>query len=46
MKITIDVAKIFWFVLAFTLATMGLVSWWVVLLFALYGAELKYTFSS
>lgn len=44
-KINIDIAKFVFAIVAIVLAANGLVSWWVVLLFALYGIEVKWSFS-
>lgn len=44
MKMHIDVMKFVFALVAVVLAVLGLVSWWVVLLFVLYSLELKFTF--
>jgi len=41
MKTTIDLARFFTFIIACVLASRGLVSWWVVLLFFVYSMELE-----
>lgn len=44
-KINLDLAKFVFTIVAVILAANGLVSWWVVLLFVLYGIEVKWSFS-
>ncbi len=41
MKITIDLFKILFVIVAVTFAVNGLISWWIILLFFLYGLEAK-----
>lgn len=41
----IDIAKFFFCIVAVVLAALGIVSWWVLLLFALYSIKVEWSFS-
>lgn len=43
--ITIDYAKLLWVIFASYLASKGYISWWTIILIALYGVEIKQSFN-